>query len=171
MEGFSHDPLEVALSQPLEGELKKRIGMDELEHVAPYLLRLLVEFLRQDRVYAIRDEDGQAVSSVSEMLAYGDITRKAQSFGQERETHRHIGDFLLFWTGMFPEALPSLTKGHVEDSFLDCTLQGSESYFVVSTFKHDPYSGEARLFGLLSDNFSRYQETFYALRSHFPGLG
>jgi hypothetical protein len=170
MSDFSPLPIESLFAEALRDALHQKVGLAPNEDVETYLLNLLVDFLRQDRLYSIRDENGAQVKSVSEMLDYGDVTSKAMSFNQEREVHRHIGDFLLFWSGMFPEALPRLTAANPRDAFLDCTRQGRDSYFVVSTFEHVPFAVESPLFRRLSEDFEAYQSGFNLLRSSFRGL-
>jgi hypothetical protein len=44
-----------------------------------------------------------------------------------REYHRHIGDFTLFWTGLFPEAVKRQDAGWAKDSFISYTLQGKQA--------------------------------------------
>ena len=59
-----------------------------------------------------------------------------------REVHRHIGDFTLFWTGLYPEMLKRLRSAFLRDSFIDYCEQGKRLY-IASTFEDDPYREEA----------------------------
>ena len=43
---------------------------------------------------------GRRVWQVAERLVEGDVLLNATSFEREREVHKHIGDFTLFWTGL-----------------------------------------------------------------------
>jgi hypothetical protein len=61
-----------------------------------------------DRLYKIRDTQGRRVEEVAEMLAEGDLLHRAQGVEREREVHRHIGNYTLFMTGIFPEFLRRL---------------------------------------------------------------
>jgi hypothetical protein len=70
-----------------------------------------------------------------------------------REVYRHIGDFTLFWTGVYPEALGRLRSVFSKDSFIDYCEQGKRSYFIASTFEEDPYRAEAPVLRRLSEEF------------------
>ncbi len=52
-----------------------------------------------------------------------------------REMHRHIGDFTLFWTGVYPEALGAAhtRSGIAHDRFVDYCQQGKRAYYIAST--------------------------------------
>jgi hypothetical protein len=49
-----------------------------------------------------------------------------------REVHRHIGDFTLFWTGVYPEALRRLRSPAKKDYFVDYCAQGKRAYWIAS---------------------------------------
>ena len=70
-----------------------------------------------------------------------------------REFHRHIGDFTLFWTGVFPESLEQRRAHLRKDAFIDYCAQGKRSYFIASTFEDEESKEEARIFRRLSDEF------------------
>jgi hypothetical protein len=67
--------------------------------------------------------------------------------------HRHIGDFTLFWTGLYPEALKRLRSALRKDHFIDYCEQGKRSYYIASTFEDDPYREEAPVLRRLSAQF------------------
>src|SRR5262249_32926649 len=70
-----------------------------------------------------------------------------------REVHRHIGDFTLFWTGLYPEALRRLRGALSADSLIDYREQGKRSYYIASTFEGEPYSEEAPVLRRLSEQY------------------
>jgi hypothetical protein len=45
--------------------------------------------------------------------------------------HRHIGDFTLFWTGVYPEVVEGMRYG--KDALLDYQQQGKRAYWIAST--------------------------------------
>ena len=51
---------------------------------------------------------------------------------RERECHRHVGDFTLFWTGVYPEALGQLRRTNSPDALINYQEQGRRSYYVAS---------------------------------------
>ena len=71
-----------------------------------YLSELLARFVHLDAVYRLRNTQGRRLEEVAEMMI------EAEAMPAEgrtrREVHRHIGDFTLFWTGVYPEALRRL---------------------------------------------------------------
>lgn len=146
-----------------------QVGLNQ-EDVEAYLSGMLVEFLHHDAIYAIRDAAGRRVETVVDMLAEGDIRLNASSFGRERQVHKHIGDFLLFWSGVFPEFLRFLKKPGSPDSVVDVVRQGQMSYYVASTFEHDPYGVEAPVLRKLSEDFLGYQRSLALVRASFEGF-
>ena len=70
-----------------------------------------------------------------------------------REVHRHIGDFTLFWTGVFPEAVKKLRSSLCKDYFVDYCEQGKRSYYIASTFEDDHFQEEVPVLRRLSEEF------------------
>lgn len=147
------------------------IGLRNDLEVELYLASMLESFVHHDAIFGIRDATGRRVESVAEMMAEGDVRLNANSFDREREVHRHIGDFVLFWSGMFPEFLQQLKRPGGKDSLVDLVAQGRESYHIVSTFEHDPYGREAPTFRKLSERFDQYQRGLLLIRASMEGLG
>lgn len=133
--------------------LRREIPEGPREEIATYLAGLLSRFMRTDAIFAIRDAEGQEVTTLGEMIAEGDIQQRADSFERERVVHRHIGDFLLFWSGVYPGYLRQLRLKHEDEWLRDFTQQGRESYHFVSTFDYPPHDGEAPLYRRLSNDF------------------
>ena len=69
-----------------------------------YVSHLLTRFVRSDEIYPIRNLSGKPLRGVAEMLAEA---QERVGFAR-REVHRHIGDYTLFWTGIYPEAIHRL---------------------------------------------------------------
>lgn len=132
----------------LRSAIERYVGRAD-EQIETYLTDLLVEFMHRDRLYSLRNAEGRRIKTVSEMLAEGDVTRNADSFEREREVHKHVGDFLLFCGGMFPEMLAAQA--------VDIDGQGKESYYIASTFSHAPHEAEAALCARLSAEFPAYR--------------
>lgn len=139
----------------------------ELE-IEQYLVQLLVRFLHTDAIFALKNADGHRLISISEMIPEGDVRLNASSFERERQVHRHIGDFLLFWNGVYPEFLKQLKLCHGVDLICDYTRQGKESYHVVSTFDMPPHDQEAPTFRKLSEGFEMYAYALRGVRRQLP---
>lgn len=153
-------PIHAVFREALQASLKDTLGMNDAA-IERYLESMLVEFMHFDGIYRLRDATGRRVRSVTEMVAEGDVRLNATSFDREREVHKHLGDFLLFWSGMFPEELKNLP---LPDRVIDCEKQGKFSYYVVSTFDHKPYDEEAPVFKRLSEEFELLREGLSLVR-------
>jgi hypothetical protein len=116
-----------------------------------YLSELLARFIHFDAIYRLRNAQGQRLEEVAEMMI------EAEALPPEgrtaREVHRHIGDFTLFWTGLYPEMLKRLRSALMRDSFIDYCTQGKRSYYIASTFEDDPYRQEAPVLRRLSTEY------------------
>lgn len=123
-----------------------------------YLSELLARFIAMDGIFRLRDLAGRRLEEVVGMVL------EAEAMPAEgrtrREVHRHIGDFTLFWTGVYPEALKKLRSALSRDQFVDYCEQGKRSYYIASTFEHDPYRDEAAVLRRLSE---RFEEVAYGL--------
>jgi len=166
----SNHPIRHYFVEALHDSLTREMGMDDCLDVEEYIGEMLTEFVEMDNVYDIRDSYGRQVDSIAEMLAEADITGLAGSFDREREVHRHVGDFLLFWSGLFPEFLKQMRAPGSRDVLLDPIKQGQFSYYVVSTFKHGSYAHEAPTFKKLSDEFEQYRYGLRLVRASFEGF-
>jgi hypothetical protein len=162
-------PIHTYFAAAIHDAMASHANLSDAE-VESYLTKMLVEFLRMDGVYGLKNKFGKPVCSVSEMLQEGDIRYNADSFAREREVHRHIGDFLLFWSGLFPEYLPHLKSPTGKDVLLDPVGQGRLSYHVASTFEYEPYSQEAKVLRKLSDKFDTYRYGLGVVRAGFEGF-
>lgn len=123
--------------------------------IAQYVSGVVTEFAHVDTVYRIRNAQGERLTGVAEMLVESNPLLDAPSFDREREVRKHVGDFTLFFTGLFPEAvakLPTLRPLSV-DKFVDYMKAGKESYKVVAAFDLCEYADEAPLFRRMSDRF------------------
>jgi hypothetical protein len=116
-----------------------------------YLSSLLSRYIHMDAIYRLANTRGRRLEEVADMIL------EAEAMPPEgrtrREVYRHIGDFTLFWTGVYPEALGRLRSILRKDHFLDYCEQGKRSYYIASTFADEPYREEAPVLRRLSDEF------------------
>ena len=134
----------------------EEVGIRQPE-VHAYVATLLTEFCELENPYKIKNADGRALADVGEMLLESDpIYGPAPSFDRERQVRKHIGDYSLFFSGMFPESLNHhrLRKYRLE-GLLDFVKAGKESYYIVSKFEHFEYAKVAPLFRRMSQEFER----------------
>jgi len=132
----------------------REVGLRD-EKVKSYVAALLTDFCEVEQLYKIRNAAGRPLDDVGEMLLesnpiYGD----APSFDREREVRKHIGDYVLFFAGMFPESLNRFRlRRHRLESMIDLMKAGKESYYVVSKFEFFEYAKVAPLFARLARDF------------------
>jgi hypothetical protein len=116
-----------------------------------YLAVMLSRFIHMDNVFRLRNVQGRRLEEVADMMI------EAQALPPEgrttREIHRHIGDFTLFWTGIFPEMLQRMRSALCKDYFIDYCEQGKRSYYIASRFEDEPYREEAPVLRRLSEEF------------------
>lgn len=138
-----------------EQNFARQLGWPDVE-VIGYLTDVLTDFVHVDQLFKVRNAQGQRVEEIAEMLAEGDVLHRAQSVEREREVHKHIGDYTLFMSGVFPEFLRRLKTSKTvvsPDALLDFIQVGKRSYRIVSEFTYGPYGESAPLFRKLSENF------------------
>jgi hypothetical protein len=120
-------------------------------HLTDYLSQLLSRFIHFDAIYRLRNAAGRRLEEVADMVL------EAEGLPPEgrtrREVHRHIGDFTLFWTGVYPEALRRRRPYESKDHFIDYCAQGKRSYYIASTFEDEAYRDEAPVLRRLSAEF------------------
>ncbi|MDE2667288.1 MAG: hypothetical protein OXI69_14175 [Acidobacteriota bacterium] len=122
-----------------------------------YVSEVLIRFTHIENLYRIRNARGRRLEDVAEMLLESNPLLDGRSFDREREVRRHIGDYTLFFAGIFPERLEHLPrlKRLSLDVFVDYIRAGKESYGIVSAFNLFEYRREASLFRRLADGFEQ----------------
>lgn len=116
-----------------------------------YLTDLLTRFIHVDEACVLRDGQGQPMAEVADMI------REAEAMPLEgrtrREAHRYIGDYTLFWTGLYPETVKKKSSRWCKDQFIDYFRQGKYSYRIAAAFEDDPWKEESAVLRRLSDDF------------------
>ena len=95
-----------------------------------YVAELLASFVPSESVWRIRDRHGQPLAQVTRMVAEAE---SAEDEKRRSECHRHVGDYTLFWTGVYPEALARLQGAASPDCLISYQQQGKRSYYLAST--------------------------------------
>ena len=130
------------------------VGIGNAE-VQGYVATMLTEFCDAENHFKIRDAGGRPLHDVGEMLLESDpVYGPAASFDRERQVRKHIGDYSLFFTGMFPESINwSRLRRSRMDSLVDFVKAGKESYYIVSKFEYFEYAKVAPLFRRMAKDF------------------
>jgi hypothetical protein len=113
-----------------------------------YIAELLVRFVRSDELYPVRSPRGQRLVQVTDMLAEA----QHREGPARRQVHRHIGDFTLFWTGVYPEVAEGMRRGS-KDAFIDYQEQGKRAYWIASKIPVEKETIEDELLERLSEQF------------------
>jgi hypothetical protein len=114
-----------------------------------YVSELLVRFTRVESLQKVRQLDGRPVTEVVSL-----VSEAEKRIGTaRREVHRHIGDFTLFWSGVYPEALRDMQAGDKQDCFINYCAQGKRAYKIASSIASDERSASSDLLVRLSVNF------------------
>ena len=149
-------PLRQLFFELVEHHYDDDVGLHD-SAVHSYVAAMLTEFCRVDQLYKVRDAAGRPLHDVGEMLLESDpVYGPAPSFDRERQVRKHIGDYALFFAGMFPESINRwrLRRARLE-GFIDFVKAGKESYYIVSQFDQFEYTRVAPLFKQLSEDFER----------------
>ena len=154
----------ISESHPLQQFFLELVGRHYAEEIGirdpqmvNYVAQLLAEFCDAEQLFKVRNTAGRPLSDVGEMLVESNpVFGPAPSFDRERQVRKHIGDYTLFFTGMFPESINHfrLRRDRIE-GFVDWMKAGKESYFIVSKFEYFEYAKVAPLFANLSRNFEQ----------------
>jgi hypothetical protein len=145
-------PIRELFSSLVQRAFHYQLGFDN-PGVSRYVSDVLVDFVHRDSIYRVQDARGKRLEEVAEMLVEGDVSLNAGSFEREREVHKHIGDFALFWTGIYPEMLRHFRASTRRDHLIDYVEQGRKSYQIASTFQYGAYADEAPVLRQIADQF------------------
>jgi hypothetical protein len=154
-------PLEPFFQQMVRNSYGGKLGINDTT-ITTYVARLLCEFSEADKLYKVRDDEGRPIHSLEDMLQASDpVHGTATSFDAERAVRKHIGDYALFVSGMYPESMDPYRRRHGQQSFEELVKVGKESYYIVSQFDLEEYADEAPMFRRLAGWFDR---CIYGLR-------
>lgn len=130
-----------------EYAFQARLGVAD-PPLVDYIAELLVRFVRSDNLYTVRSVRGQRLVQVADMLAEA----QHREGPARQQVHRHIGDFTLFWTGVYPEVIDGLRRGG-KDALIDYQQQGKRAYWIASTIPVERETAPADVLKRLSENF------------------
>jgi len=157
----------------VEKNFRGHLDVDDPE-LTNYVAGLLMDFTRAENVYKIRDARGRAIEDVGEMLLESNplAGHAAAGFDRERQVRKHVGDFTLFFSGMFPESIRQWRLRRLQvGSWVDYIRAGKESYDVVAAFDQFEYQKVAPTFRKLSDHFEECVYGLHLVRQQLHSSG
>ena len=132
-----------------------------------YIAEMLVRFVRQEDLFVVRSPTGRRLTQVADMLVEAE-TRQGEA---RRKVHRHIGDFTLFWTGLYPEMIDRLRHAGTKDSLIDYCAQGKRAYYIASTIPVEREAAPADVLKRLSCEFELYAYGLSEVRRQWEERG
>ena len=148
------NPIRKWFAGLVEASFQAQIGLCD-PPLLDYLAELLTEFIHVERIHSLADGTGRRVEDVAAMLFQLEVAGESGSPTEVRmrEMHRHIGDYTLFWTGVYPEALGSSGPNSKHDRFVDYCTQGKRAYYIASTIPTAHEDVESEVLERLSQEF------------------
>ncbi|GAA4423561.1 MULTISPECIES: hypothetical protein [Bremerella] len=132
-----------------EQTFQGQLGVPDTDLI-DYLTGLLTRFIRSDMVFKVRSLTGRPLTEVVDMM----IEAEARIGQAKRAVHQHVGDFLLFWSGVYPESLERMQKADKKDHLLNYWSVGKQAYSKASELSAEEHSDdEAELLSKLSHEF------------------
>ena len=128
---------------------QSRLGVADPQLV-DYVSNLLCRFMRTENLHRVRFLNGKPITEVVGMML-----EARQRVGEaRREVHRHIGDFTLFWAGMYPEALREMRGPDRRDQFVCYSEEGKRAYHFAATIETSRDDLPCTLMQRLSEQFN-----------------
>ncbi len=146
-------PLRRLFAGTVHQVLYAEMGLCEPQ-IAEYLAEMLSSLIHMDDFYPFRDASGARIRKLAEMVTEAELPEPMSLDRKRRLVHRHIGDFSLFWTGLFPEGLCRLSGLSGAAGFNAYLEQGKRSYAIASDLTAEPDDPPpATVLRQLSENF------------------
>ena len=128
------ETLKNTFAAPVEYAFITELGIADVE-IIDYMTDMLVRFVRIDAIFSVKNVAGKTLYEIADMIVSAEHTNR----DNRHAIHKHIGDFTLFWVGMYPDKLKKM-KPTSKDYLLDYSTNGSKSYHIASTRDNSPKS-------------------------------
>lgn len=145
-------PLRRWFAALVEDCFQQELGLADVR-VLDYLAELLTAFIDMRRIQVPNEEDGREIEDLAGMLCAAELGPGANDLERRRRYHRHIGDYTLFWAGIYPENLRRQQRHGGRDRLLDYCTQGKRSYGIASELSDDATIPQAEVLYTLSEQF------------------
>ena len=162
-------PLRRMFSGSVQHALFVDVGICDTQ-LADYLAEMLSSLIHMEEIYPFRDATGRKLVKLAEWLTDTQLQMSLSKKQRQRIIHKHIGDFTLFWTGLFPEGLRRLEHVGAGDRLSDFLQQGKRSYAVASELSANNDEPPAGILQRLSEQFEFCMHGLNICRKDWGGL-
>lgn len=145
-------PLRRLFSGTVQHVFYVDIGMCDPQ-IADYLTDLLSSLVHMDDIFPFHDACGRRLENLADWINDTQLDPSLPGETRQRTIHRHIGDFSLFWSGVFPEGLRQLTGPGPGDRLNLVLQQGKRSYSIASELTRSNEQPPASVLRRLSERF------------------
>lgn len=135
-----------------------------------YLTNLLVEFVHTDRIYQLHSPEGDAIRDLAAIEKEVVLPTDCDGSERTRIINKYVGDFALFWTGVYPETLRPRRR-HGADRLREYMLRGKQSYSIASELTPDQAKPPGELLAHLSEQFECCVHGLHRVRESWEELG
>lgn len=134
-----------------------------------YVSDLLSRFVHVDSVFRLRDAGGRPIQELAVMAMEAE---KLPPEGRtRREYHRHVGDFALYWSGLFPEEVNRFQYRPCKDHLVNFAVLGKRSYRIASECDSTRHPEDAQVLRHLSDEFELCAVGLHEVRKEWDEAG
>lgn len=145
------------------------IGLCE-PRLTEYLAGLLAEFVHVDDIFRLRSVDHEAIRELSRIEAEADLGPDVDEATRRRLIHKYIGDFTLFWTGVYPETLRARRASSVDQLHV-YLASGKRSYGIASELTRTNQEPDADTLLQLSEQFEHCVRGLRLVRAGWEEYG
>ncbi len=140
-----------------------KLGVADVQLV-DYVSDMMLRFVRVESLYSLRQSDGMRTKHVVQM-----ISEAERRIGiAKREVYRHVGDFTLFWSGMYPESLASRKQNSASpDRLVDYCRQGKRAYAKAAEIEGGEDRPSCEVISSMSEHFEMCAYGLREVRRHW----
>lgn len=160
-------PLRKLFSGLVEQVFNVDIGLCDPK-LTDYLCDMLAEFVHVDRIYRLRAVNHEVIRDLSRMEAEATLGGDVDEDTRRRLVNQYIGDFTLFWAGVYPEVLRPRHSGL--DQLVPYVQVGKRSYGIASELSGAHDDPPANLLAQLSDQFEFCVHGLHLVRAGWEQL-
>ncbi len=144
-------PLRELFAGVVENTFCSEIGLCE-PRLTEYLSDLMINFIHIDRLNVIRRAQGRRPEQIAAMLAV--LCDDCPNTPEQRDClmYRHLGDYSLFWSGLYPECLKR-ARSRPTDILGNYIKQGKHSYAAAARLSSEDTPPSSSLLNSLSEEF------------------